>query len=80
MPTHYIYYAHARIRSALDFLSAALYIADRYINTKNVTIMANEVTVNPRYMKYNKDEVEDILDGAIQLEENDNPMSLVTAE
>lgn len=42
--------------------------------------MANEVKVNPRYLTYNKDEVQDILDGAIQLEENDNPMSLVTQE
>lgn len=42
--------------------------------------MANEVTVNPRYLTYNKDEVQEILDGAIQLEENNNPMSLVTQE
>jgi hypothetical protein len=42
--------------------------------------MANEVTVNPRYLTYRKDEVQEILDGAIQLEENDNPMSLVTQE
>lgn len=42
-------------------------------------IMANGRTqVDPRYMKYNKDEVEEILDGAVQVQENDDPMSLVS--
>ena len=38
----------------------------------------NRTNVDPRYMKYNKDEVEAILDGAVQMTENDDPMSLVT--
>lgn len=33
--------------------------------------------VDPRYLKYNKDELEEILDGAIQMTEDDDPMSLV---
>ena len=37
----------------------------------------NRTKVDPRYLKYNKDEVEDILDGAVQIAENDDPMSLV---
>lgn len=28
--------------------------------------MTNEVRTNPRYLKYNKDEVEDILDQAVE--------------
>lgn len=37
----------------------------------------NRTQVDPRYLKYNKDEVEEILDGAVQMTENDDPMSLV---
>ncbi len=37
----------------------------------------NKTTIDPRYMKYNKDEVEAILDGAVQVTENSDPMSLV---
>ncbi len=37
----------------------------------------NRAQVDPRYLKYNKDEVEQILDGAVQVTENDDPMSLV---
>jgi len=40
----------------------------------------NNKSIDPRYLKYNKDEVEKILDGAIQLAENDDPMSLVVGE
>jgi hypothetical protein len=38
---------------------------------------SNKASVNPRYLKYNKDEVEEILDGAVLITENDDPMSLV---
>ena len=31
----------------------------------------NRTNVDPRYMKYNKDEVEAILDGAVQMTENE---------
>lgn len=37
----------------------------------------NRTQIDPRYLKHNKDEVEDILDGAVQMTENDDPMSLV---
>ena len=40
----------------------------------------NKVNINPRYLTYGKDEVQAIHDGAVQLEENDNPMSLVTTD
>lgn len=40
----------------------------------------NNTNVDPRYMKYDKDEVEAILDGAVQMVENDDPMSLVENE
>ena len=36
-----------------------------------------KTNIDPRYMKYNKDQVEAILDGAVQLTETDDPMSLV---
>ncbi len=39
----------------------------------------NKPNVDPRYLKYTKDEVEEILDGSVQLSENNNPMSLVTS-
>lgn len=42
--------------------------------------MKKNVNIDPRFLKYDKEDVEKILDGAIQLEENDNPMSLMTAE
>ena len=37
----------------------------------------NRAQVDPRYLKYNKEEIEDILDGAVQLTETDDPMTLV---
>jgi hypothetical protein len=37
----------------------------------------NRTQIDPRYLEYNKDEVEQILDGAVQMTENDDPMSLV---
>jgi len=37
----------------------------------------NKTSISPRYLKYNKNEVEQILDGAVQLTENDDPMTLV---
>ena len=37
----------------------------------------NKVEIDPRYMKYNKDEVEAILDGSVQMVENDDPTSLM---
>ena len=37
----------------------------------------NKTNISPRYLKYNKSEVEQILDGAVQLTENDDPMTLV---
>ena len=37
----------------------------------------NRTQIDPRYLKYSKDEVEQILDGAVQLTETDGPMSLV---
>ena len=44
----------------------------------SITTMAdNRTQIDPRYLKYNKDEVEQILDGAVQMTENDDPMSLV---
>jgi len=38
----------------------------------------NKMNIDPRYLKYNKEEVEKILDGAVLMEENDDPMSLIT--
>ena len=38
----------------------------------------DKASIDPRYLKYNKDEVESILDNAVQMKENDDPMSLVT--
>lgn len=38
----------------------------------------NRTQIDPRYMKYDKDEVEEILDGAVQVTNNDDPMSLVS--
>ena len=38
---------------------------------------ANPTNIDPRYLKYNKDEVEAILDGAVQVTENSDPMSLI---
>ncbi len=53
-----------------------IFTADIYQQKRQ--IMANNRTqVDPRYLKYNKDEVEEILDGAVQMTENDDPMSLV---
>jgi len=37
----------------------------------------NKTNIDPRYLKYNKDEVEDILDNAVQISEESDPMSLV---
>jgi hypothetical protein len=37
----------------------------------------NKTNIDPRYLKYNKDEVEDILDHAVQISEESDPMSLV---
>lgn len=36
------------------------------------------MNIDPRYLKYNKEEVERILGGAVLMEENDDPMSLIT--
>lgn len=36
------------------------------------------VNVDPRYMKYDKEQVEKILDGACIVTDNDDPMSLVS--
>ena len=36
------------------------------------------MNIDPRYLKYNKEEVEQILGGAVLMEENDDPMSLIT--
>lgn len=38
----------------------------------------SKMNIDPRYMKYNMKEVEEILDGAVQMKENDDPMSLIT--
>ena len=37
----------------------------------------NGTVIDPRYMTYNKDEVENILDNAVQISEESDPMSLV---
>ena len=37
----------------------------------------NKTNIDPRYLKYNKDEVENILDNAVQISEESDPMSLV---
>lgn len=49
--------------------------------TKSHHIMAennSKMNIDPRYMKYNMKEVEEILDGAVQMKENADPMSLIT--
>jgi hypothetical protein len=40
----------------------------------------NRTQVDPRFLKYDKDKVEEILDGAVQVSENGDPMSLVSNE
>lgn len=40
----------------------------------------NRTQVDPRFLKYDKDEVEEILDGVVQVSENGDPMSLVSNE
>ena len=63
--------------AALDRRNLWRYIADRFTNTTQKIMADNRTKVDPRYLKYNKDEVEEILDGAVQLTENNDPMSLV---
>jgi hypothetical protein len=47
--------------AALDFFITNHDIAERFINTEIYTIMANEVTVDPRYLSYDKAELEALL-------------------
>lgn len=42
-----------------------------------MTMSNDKTNIDPRYLKYNKDEVEDILDNAVQISEESDPMSLV---
>ena len=42
-----------------------------------MTMSSDKTNIDPRYLKYNKDEVENILDNAVQMSEESDPMSLV---
>ena len=59
---------------------SAILPSDIINNTNSIDMADNKVNINPRYLTYDKDEVQKVLDGAVQMEENDNPMSLVPTD